>query len=89
MPVAADLSDLHERIAWCRANSAACRAIAARGQEFVMARDFDSEMASAVERVRDAHARGKLRRTAACHGSAGAGGNVAASSGRDLSFDGR
>lgn len=61
VPVRADLSDLHERIAWCRANSAECRDIAARGQEFAMARDFETEMASAQTRVREAHAGRRLR----------------------------
>ena len=31
MPVAAELSDLEERIAWCRDNDARCRWIAANG----------------------------------------------------------
>jgi hypothetical protein len=61
VPVKADLSDLHERIAWCRANSAACRDIAARGQEFAMTRDFEAEMVSAQARIREAHADGRLR----------------------------
>jgi hypothetical protein len=64
VPVKADLSDLHEQIAWCRANPVACREIAARGQEFVMARDFDTEVASAACRVRDAHGLSLLRRAA-------------------------
>jgi hypothetical protein len=61
VPVKADLSDLHERIAWCRANLAECREIAARGQEFAMARDFDTEVALAARRLRDAHALALLR----------------------------
>jgi hypothetical protein len=64
VPVAADLSDLHERISWCRANLDACRQIAARGQEFAMACDVDTEVASAVGRVHDAYERGMLRRIA-------------------------
>lgn len=62
VPVESDLCDLHERIAWCRANLAACREIAARGQELAMGRDLASEIASAVRRVRDAHRSGRLRR---------------------------
>jgi hypothetical protein len=64
VPVKADLSDLHEQIAWCRANLAVCREIAARGQEFAMARDFDTEVESAARRVRNAHERSLLRRRA-------------------------
>lgn len=60
VPVSADLSDLRERIAWCRANLAECRRIAAAGQEFAMARDFDAEIASAIQRVSEAHASGRL-----------------------------
>jgi hypothetical protein len=61
VPVRADLSDLHEQIAWCRANSAACRDIAARGQEFAMAHDFSTEMTSARARIREANMGGGLR----------------------------
>lgn len=61
VPVKADLTDLRERIAWCRANPAACGAIAARGQAFAMAREFEPEVASAARRIRDAGARGALR----------------------------
>jgi hypothetical protein len=34
VPVAADLSDLVDRIRWCRAHDAECRAIAAAGRRF-------------------------------------------------------
>jgi hypothetical protein len=51
VPVKADLSDLQEMIAWCRANLAECARIAARGQQFAMARDFDTEIASAIHLV--------------------------------------
>jgi hypothetical protein len=61
VPVKADLSDLLGQIAWCRTNLAACRDIAARGQEFAMARDFDSEVAAAQVRIGAAHADGRLR----------------------------
>jgi hypothetical protein len=61
VPVKCDLSDLNERIAWCRSNLAACREIAARGQAFALARDLASEVAAAVGRVHDAHRSGKLR----------------------------
>lgn len=61
VPVKSDLSDLHARIAWCRANSAACRDIAVRGQEFAMARNFETEMRSAQGRIHEAHCDGRLR----------------------------
>lgn len=48
VPVRADLGDLVERIAWCRANPSACAAIAAAGQAFAQAMTFESEMAAAV-----------------------------------------
>lgn len=60
VPVKADLSDLHEIIGWCRAHPAECRRIAAQGQAFAMARDFDTEMASARERVCRAFAGGRV-----------------------------
>jgi hypothetical protein len=61
VPVRADLADLRDRIAWCRANLAESRRIAATGQEFAMARNFDTEIAAAVLRVGEAHASGRLR----------------------------
>lgn len=51
VPVKADLSDLHDAIAWCRTHSAECRRIAAEGQAFAMARDYVAEMSAARERV--------------------------------------
>lgn len=60
VPVKADLSDLHDIIGWCRAHPAECRRIAAQGQAFAMARDFDTEIASARERVDQAYAGGQL-----------------------------
>jgi Glycosyl transferase family 90 len=60
VPVKADLSDLHDIVDWCRANPTECRRIAARGQAFAMARDFDTEVVSARERVDQAYAGGQL-----------------------------
>lgn len=51
VPVKADLSDLHDTIAWCRDHPAECRQIAAEAQAFAMARHFEGEMVSARERV--------------------------------------
>jgi hypothetical protein len=56
VPVRADLGDLQDIIGWCRAHPAACRQIAAEGEAFAMARDFDTEIAAARERVRRAYA---------------------------------
>lgn len=49
VPVAPDLSDLVERIEWCRGHDAECAAIAAAGQAFARERSFDREMAMAGE----------------------------------------
>jgi Glycosyl transferase family 90 len=57
VPVKPDLSDLRERIAWCRANLSSCRQIAAAGQQFALARDFDGEIAAASRRICAAYAR--------------------------------
>jgi hypothetical protein len=61
VPVQADLSDLKERVAWCCANLDRCAAIAAAGQEFALARDFDSEIAAASRRLAEAQAGKRLR----------------------------
>ena len=55
VPIRADLSDLRERIAWCRANLAECRQIAMAGQALAMARDYDTEMEAAAQRVSEVH----------------------------------
>lgn len=62
VPVKADLSDLLDTIAWCRAHPHECRDIAARGQAFALARDYDTEMAAARARVTQAWAAGLLTR---------------------------
>lgn len=61
VPVKADFSDILDKIDWCRANPDQCGQIAARGQAFAMARNFDTEMASAIGRVCEAYESGKLR----------------------------
>jgi glycosyl transferase family 90 len=57
VPVAADLSDLAEKLEWCRSHDRECAAIAAAGCEFARRRTYESEMAAAVEtlnhRVKD------------------------------------
>lgn len=49
VPVAADLSDLAEKIEWCRAHDRECSAIAAAGQEFALRRTLAREVAATVE----------------------------------------
>lgn len=51
IPVKADLSDLPERIAWCRSSSQECEAIARAGRKLAQSMTFDSEMADAVRRI--------------------------------------
>jgi hypothetical protein len=51
VPVAADLSNLRERIAWCRANDDAARHIAAAGREFTLRRTPASETVLVTERL--------------------------------------
>jgi hypothetical protein len=51
VPIRPDLADLIEKIAWCRANLAACQDIAAAGQTFAMARTWESEVAGAIARL--------------------------------------
>ena len=51
VPVAADLSDLVEKIDWCRSHLEECREIAARGQTFAMRRTFETEVRASVETI--------------------------------------
>jgi hypothetical protein len=57
VPVKADLSDLIEKIAWCKANTAQSAEIAATGQAFAAARTFESEMALGTATLNQALAR--------------------------------
>lgn len=61
IPVAADLSDLHERVAWARANLDQCARIAANGQAFAMTRTFETETARSARHVYEAQKDGTLR----------------------------
>lgn len=51
VPVAADLSDLLEKIDWCRAHDRECSAIASTGQQFALGRTLETELSAAVERL--------------------------------------
>ena len=51
VPVAADLSDLRDKIEWCRSHEAAAATIAARGQQLAMSMSFAGEIAAAARRI--------------------------------------
>ena len=53
VPVAADLSDLVERIEWCRGHTAECRAIAQAGQALALAMTPKEEIRRTVARIRN------------------------------------
>ena len=56
VPVAADLSDLAERVRWCRDNDDVCQAIAAAGQRLAHGMTRDSEKRATVARINAAFA---------------------------------
>jgi hypothetical protein len=51
VPVAADLSDLADKIRWCRDNDEACRTIAANGKAFADGRTFEEERRATIARI--------------------------------------
>jgi hypothetical protein len=51
VPVAPDMTDLIEKIEWCRTHEQACKEIAGNGQRFAMRRTYETEMQDAVERI--------------------------------------
>ena len=53
VPVAADLSDLLEKIEWCRSHDQACREIASAGQEFALRRTVESETVITVQKLNE------------------------------------
>lgn len=53
IPVAADLSDIVEKVEWCRTHDQACREIAAAGQDFALRRTRESETIATVQRIND------------------------------------
>ncbi|WP_249060801.1 glycosyl transferase family 90 [Roseinatronobacter domitianus] len=52
VPVAADLSDLQEKLDWCLTNDAQCQAIAAAGQQVVQAQTWERALSDAGEKIR-------------------------------------
>ncbi len=49
IPVAADLSDLQQRIEWCWAHERECERVAGQGRELALAMDFDTEYHRAAQ----------------------------------------
>ena len=61
VPVDTDLSNLIERIEWCRSNTDECAQIAARGKVVANQLELKSEMAKAARLIDDAFQAGRLR----------------------------
>ncbi|MBN9025858.1 MAG: lipopolysaccharide-modifying protein, partial [Rhizobiales bacterium] len=53
IPVAADLSDIVEKVEWCRAHDQACREIAEAGQDLAQRQPRESETIATVQRIND------------------------------------
>jgi hypothetical protein len=53
VPVKADMSDLIEKIDWCRSNPDQCEEIAIAGQQLAMKMTFESEVARGVETLNE------------------------------------
>lgn len=53
VPVASDLSDIVEKVEWCRSHDQACREIAAAGQDFALKRTPESETVAAVLKINE------------------------------------
>lgn len=51
VPVKADLSDLQEKIAWCRENEAACEWIGANGRRLAQAATYEAELQRSCEAI--------------------------------------
>lgn len=57
VPIKSDLSDLAEKIEWCREHDQECQEIAVRGNTFAKSLNYDAELESAVRRINAAFAR--------------------------------
>lgn len=51
IPIQSDLSDLAEKIAWCRQNDQECQRIATDGRAFANSLEYETETKLAVERI--------------------------------------
>lgn len=60
VPVASDLSDLLDKITWCRTHLAETAKIAACGQALALSIDYEREVTSAVARIVQAHTQSQL-----------------------------
>lgn len=58
VPVAADMSDLSEKIDWCRSHPDACETIADEGRTLAMSMTFEREMARGVDAINRAFGEG-------------------------------
>ena len=63
IPVAADLSDLLEKIDWCRRHPGECRAVASRGQALALAMTPERERRRTIEAI----AAGRIEPAAVAH----------------------
>jgi len=61
VPIAPDLDDLVEKIAWCRAHEDQAAAIADRGHRLALSMTYDSELDAARRRLDEAFASGRMR----------------------------
>ena len=57
IPILSDMSDLVEKIAWCREHDQECQRIAAEGRAFANSLDGEAEKEAAVQRINLAYAR--------------------------------
>jgi hypothetical protein len=64
VPVAADLSDLVEKIEWCRAHEGECEKIAAAGRALALTLGYEREMAAAAEAISSSYGAAFLHRSA-------------------------
>ena len=58
VPVRADMSDLIEKIGWCRSHDGECAEIAGAGQAFAHAMTVEGEISEAVRRLEAAESYG-------------------------------
>ncbi len=56
IPIEANLSDMAEKVSWCRDHDQECQEIAAKGRAFANSLSYNSEVESAVQRINKAFA---------------------------------